>query len=1127
MISLNDIENFASNYAVYLRGLNYYNQKKVLDLQSMDSYGLNWNAKVQGIDNIYNISVGLNKDSDIVNYRCECNCIAFSKYSGGCKHIVATLIELQTLLEKNPKSDDSNPKEEIYSSDIYSDNMKSSSKYSDFDIPDMLENFFEPQKNQDSNRIIPKKNQAREVEILMDHYQILKERNYNTDYLELDYDIYLSDYQPYIEYKIGYQGRHKYVLRDTQSFITALRNESKMEFGKNLTCDFSKDRFHSNSKKILDFIIYSFYKERNLKYLLGASTFVNFLIDGKKYLLLPEDIRKFMEIFEDQKIKLNLKYGHNFQKRELFVKKELPKLDFYLLAQDDNFILKTAGQEIYDSKTLLDSGIYIQDNIAYLSTEEENKYLKPLFRLHQLKIEDFKIQKNNEDIFLNKVVPYLMKKQNVYLPKSVSYEEIKEDLETKIYIETQGNNLLIRVHYTYGDSIFSLDGTIFSKTKKIVKVDRSQEVIIRNFFSKYRLKYVDKTEKLESHYIMNIENEIYDFLFQDLTELQEISSVFLDKKVKSTRNNKKLNMNVQLEESLLSIDFQMENMTPLEMEELYHNYRLKKQFYRLKDGNFIDLNNETLKNQLGSIEKLIPEKGKFSSEIKIPQYKSFYVDLMGEEYFTDTYTKNNELDKYIKKIKNISIKKYDDSLLENVTLRDYQRFGIQWLESLTQIKLGGILADDMGLGKTLQVIALLTKTKLTEPALIVVPKTLLYNWDEEIKKFSSKLKVLLVDGSIPQREKLLKNIRDYDVIITSYSLYRSDMKTYSDLSFSFCFLDEAQHIKNPSINLTKAIKTVNAKYRFALTGTPIENNLTELWSIFDFIMPGYLGNQGYFTRNYSSPIMKLDDKYALESLNFHIKPFILRRLKKDVLLELPPKIETHQLCDLDVEQKKLYQAQLALAKKEIETDIENKELSKNQIKIFSLLTRLRQICCHPKLFIDNYKGGSGKFEALFELLDELISGNHKTLVFSQFTTMLKLISDELKNKGIEHYYLDGKIKPKERLRLVNDFNNKEVPIFLISLKAGGTGLNLVGSDTVIHVDPWWNPSVENQASDRAHRIGQKNSVQVIKLITKGTIEEKITKLQEKKQKLIESVLQNEGKLINTLSEEDIKNLFDI
>ena len=1116
MISLKDIENFASNYAVYLRGLSYYKQKRVLNLQSMDSYSLNWSAQVQGDQEIYNVSLGLDKDSNIVDYKCECDCIAFSKYSGSCKHITASLLTLQDFL--GAKSGIASSSKDDEKEEIESDN-----KYSDFDIPDLLENFFEPKKEVSFKT----ENPSREIEILMDHYKVLKERNYNLDYLELDYEIFLSDYQPYIEYKIGYKDKHKYVLRDTQAFILALRNETKLEFGKNLTCDFSRDRFHSNSKKILDFIFYSSSKERNLKSLLGASIFESFLIDGKKYLLLPEDIRKFMEIFEEQKIKVNLQYGRDFKKIELFVKKEIPKLDFYLLNQNDSFILKTTGQEIYKSKILLDSGIYIQGHTAYLSSEKENKYLKPLFRLHQLKIDDFKIQKENEDIFLNKVVPYLMKKANVYLPKSLSYEEIKEELESKVYIETQGNNLLIRVHYTYGDTIFSLDGTIFSKTRKIVKVNRSKESGIREFFDKYRLKYVDHTEKLEAHYIMNIENEIYDFLFHDLQKLQEIASVYLDKKVKNTKNNKKLNMNVHLKENLLSIDFQMENMTAGEMEELYHNFRLKKQFFRLKDGNFIDLSDENLKNQLGSIEKLIPEKGSFSSEIEIPKYKSFYVDQMGEEYFSGSYTKNSELDKYIKKIKNISVKKYDDSLLENVTLRDYQRFGIQWLESLTQINLGGILADDMGLGKTLQVIALLTKSKLTDPALIVVPKTLLYNWDEEIKKFSSKLKVLLVDGSIPQREKLLKNIKDYDIIITSYSLYRSDMKIYENLSFSFCFLDEAQHIKNPAINLTKAIKTVNAKHRFALTGTPIENNLTELWSIFDFVMPGYLGNHGYFSRNYSSPIMKLEDKYALESLNFHIKPFILRRLKKDVLLELPPKIETHQLCDLDVEQKKLYQAQLALAKQEIATEIENKELSKNQIKIFSLLTRLRQICCHPKLFIENYKSGSGKFEALFELLDELIAGNHKTLVFSQFTTMLKLISEELKNKGIEHYYLDGKVKPQERLRLVNDFNSKDVPVFLISLKAGGTGLNLVGSDTVIHVDPWWNPSVENQASDRAHRIGQKNSVQVIKLITKGTIEEKITKLQEKKQKLIESVLHHEGKLINTLSEEDIRNLFDI
>lgn len=1114
MLNYSDIRNFASNKGVYSRGEDYFNLEKIVNLKSTDTFGLNWKSLISGKYNDYNVSIGLDKNFNIAEYKCQCNCIAFSQYSGACKHIVAVLLKLHELQKNNMILPD------IENSFLFETKEEQEDKYQDVDIEHMFNRLFEDKKTEN------KKN-TRTVELLMDDYKIMEESNYNKELLELTFDLHISDLYSHLEYRAGFQNKHKYVVKDINLFVNSLRRDGTFEFGKNLTCDFKKDKFDNNSKKIIDFIFYCFEKENSLKNIIKGNYFNSYLYDGKKQFLLPDDLKRFFEIFENEKINLIVGSNNNSKKLRVFIKQGLPEVDFYLSNENNSLILNTAGNSILNSETLSNSGIYIQDNTAYLISEDENKYLKPLFKINQLNIHNFKIPKNNEEVFINNIVPNLIKKTNFYLPKSLTYEETPQELKTKIYVENLGHNLLIRIHYIYGDVIFSLDHTPLVNKGKIVMPDRSKEYEITDFFSRYRLNYIDKTESTEAHFIMNLEQDIYNFLFKDLEELRVLAAVYIDKKTENSKNNTKFSMMANLEESYLNISFEMENMTASEMEDLYYSYRIKKPFYRLKNGGFVNFEDDILKKQLDSIEKIIPENTKFSSELKVPQYKSFYIDLLGSEHFDNNYLKNKNLEKYIKKIKNLSVEEYNGSLLSNVKLRDYQKFGIQWLESLSKIKLGGILADDMGLGKTLQVIALLTKLKLESPSLIIVPKTLLYNWEEEIKKYSPKLKLLIVEGSISQRKKILKKMKDFDIIITSYSLFRSDIDIYENFQFSYCFLDEAQHIKNPTINLTRAIKSVNAKYRFALTGTPIENNLSELWSIFDFIMPGYLGNHSYFSKNFINPIMKQNDKYALESLNFHIKPFILRRMKKDVLLELPPKIETTQLCELDEEQKKLYQSQLEIAKREIEMEIKNEGLAKSQIKIFSLLTRLRQICCHPKLFIDNYKHESGKFESLFELFDDLISSNHKTLVFSQFTTMLKLISAELKKKGIEHYYLDGNMKAKDRLELVNSFNNGNTAIFLISLKAGGTGLNLVGSDTVIHVDPWWNPSVENQASDRAHRIGQKNSVQVIKLITKGTIEEKIMKLQDKKKKLIDNVLKNEGSLISSFSEEDIKNLFDI
>lgn len=460
------------------------------------------------------------------------------------------------------------------------------------------------------------------------------------------------------------------------------------------------------------------------------------------------------------------------------------------------------------------------------------------------------------------------------------------------------------------------------------------------------------------------------------------------------------------------------------------------------------------------------------------------------------------------------------------SLRSYQIEGTSWIERLRTMRLNGILADDMGLGKTLQAIIALTQHKLNQPdsiSIVVCPTSLVYNWKEEINKFNPELRALPVDGTPAQRKKLLNDIQLFDVVITSYSLLQKDIEFYKTVPFSYAILDEAQHIKNRSTRNAKSVKMMQAAHRLILTGTPIENSLDELWSLFDFLMPGLLSSYDRFVEKYiRNPVQNSNN---LDSLRKKVSPFILRRMKKDVLSELPPVSEIIYHCHLSPAQSELYQSYAASAREELSKLVKKEGFDKVQIHVLATLTRLKQICCHPAIFAKEKPeaGDSSKYEMLMELLQTLMEGKHKTVIFSQYTRMLNIMREDLQKQGISFEYLDG--SSKNRLEIVKSFNeNASIPVFLVSLKAGGAGLNLVGADTVIHYDMWWNPAVENQATDRVHRIGQKNSVSSYKLVTLDTIEEKIMELQNRKRGLVKKVVSSDEDAISKLTWEEVLEL---
>lgn len=561
----------------------------------------------------------------------------------------------------------------------------------------------------------------------------------------------------------------------------------------------------------------------------------------------------------------------------------------------------------------------------------------------------------------------------------------------------------------------------------------------------------------------------------------------------------------------MSMKLDIDGVDSNEYREIFSSYKNNNRLYRMKNGAYLDLKD----NDLEQAFKLIDILNIYNDfdNMKIANNKAIYLEKLIEEEDLSFVNGSKYVSNVVKKFDKVKSKNYEVPKDLNATLRDYQVSGFEFFKTLSDYQFGGILADEMGLGKTIQTIAFLLSNK-DKKSIVITPTALIYNWKNELEKFAPTLKVGLLHAAKSEREKILDNIDNYDVILTTYTTYKNDIDKYKNINFDYCIIDEAQNIKNPDAIITKAIKNVNAKVKFALTGTPIENNLMELWSIFDFIMPGYLYNKSKF-----KSIFVNNDKNIIELKNL-IKPFILRRTKKEVITELPDKIEQKIIIDLEKEHKRAYKGYVNLITRKI------KENNQDNITVFSYLTKLRQLCLSPELMVKNYQGKNSKLDVLINIIND--SSDEKILVFSQFTKVLEVIGKRLNEENISYSYLDGKTSAKDRVKLVEEFNTNNNKVFLISLKAGGTGLNLTSANIVVHFDPWWNPAVEDQASDRAHRIGQKNVVNVIKLIAKGTAEERVINLQETKKELIEDVINgnlDNSSTLKNLSKDDIIDLF--
>ena len=629
------------------------------------------------------------------------------------------------------------------------------------------------------------------------------------------------------------------------------------------------------------------------------------------------------------------------------------------------------------------------------------------------------------------------------------------------------------------------------------------------------------------------ENDIYTFLKRGIGRLRELGEVTVTGSVDNmtVRRMPQLSGFFDIDnrnDSILDFRLDLQGFTIEELQGILDSYRENRKYHRLGNGDFVSLSGVNL-NTLTSLfsDSGLSLKDFVDGEMHIPLYRTLYLNEILSRQHGISYEGGERLKKLIDGFSSMNRSGYMvPSSLEGV-MREYQKEGYRWMKTLYEYGFGGILADDMGLGKTVQALSLLLSLKEEGKqvnALIVSPSSLVYNWKAEAEKFTPSLKTVTVTGTAQQRAAILSRRDNYDILITSYDLLKRDINRYEGISFNIEIIDEAQFIKNHDTAASKAVRAVSATHRMALTGTPIENRLSELWSIFEYLMPGFLFSREKYREIISDPIEKNGSRKAAGTLKKLTGPFILRRLKADVLNDLPDKIEETRVIALEGEQKKLYTAEAARTLGMLKG---NGNYGEQKIEILAELMKMREICCDPSLVYEDYRGTSAKREAVMELIASAIDGGHRILVFSQFTSMLALLEKDLEKAGIRYFKLTGETEKEKRLELVDSFNEGTVPVFLISLKAGGTGLNLTGADIVIHYDPWWNTAVENQATDRAHRIGQTHDVTVYKMIARDTIEEKIVELQERKKSLADEIVSTGSITLSSLSKEDLMELLSI
>ena len=888
--------------------------------------------------------------------------------------------------------------------------------------------------------------------------------------------------------KIG-QDKTYALLGKFNNFYTSLKSEISYRFGSNFCYEPSKHYLSDKSLHFLEFI-------KNLKsrhYYSGNAVYIDSsevksLFNIYKEGVYVNDQKEITPIINSFPFQTNLsKEGHQYHLKVII---------------KQTCFLTSDGEYLFNDNT-----IYHLDK----------KQMVLLNEILDNDLQELVFDENDFPSFQKSVLRAI--KDKLELDESVSNLVIEAKPSVKFYFDLNENDINCTPKFVYNNEEISY----FADAGNVIRdIDYENETV--SILDNYGF------HKLNNLYLLDDFDLMCAFVDNGLDEISSKYPVYTSEKLKNTNLIKNNSVTTHFsigKDQILHFDFDLGNVDNDELDSILASIKNKKKYYRLQNGDILSLEQEKLQELNNLTEDLDLTKEDMENKT-IPKYRALYLDSLKEKKYgiieTDSLFKN--FINQFKEFKNSDLKFTQEELN---TLRDYQVSGVKWLYTICKCGFGGILADEMGLGKSLQTIMFIKKMyeeNKDSKFLIVCPTALVYNWENEFNKFAPDLSYQVFAGKRQERQELLKKY-DGNIYITSYGLLREDLDIYETKDYRVFVIDEAQNIKNPKTGLTKAVKSITSETKIALTGTPIENTITELWSIFDFIMPGFLSSLVKFQQKYNIKDFDEDTNKLLTNLKAQVKPFILRRKKKDVIKDLPAKIENNIFIDLNEMQKKYYAAEVKRVNDEMDKLVNTGGFTKNKMMILALLTRLRQICIHPSIYDANYKGESAKMEALLDTVKELVSNGHKILLFTSFKTALYLVKDALNKEDISTYVIDGSVPSKQRQILVDAFNKDKTNVFLIMLKSGGTGLNLTSADVVIHLDLWWNPQAENQATDRTHRIGQTKTVEVIKLICKGTIEEKILSLQEKKKLLSDKMIEEEmddNTYLKSLSEKDIRDL---
>ena len=879
--------------------------------------------------------------------------------------------------------------------------------------------------------------------------------------------VYLEDTRFSYSVNLTIAKGREYKIASIDRFLARFVNEEEFRYGKDLTLVHVLSSFDETSQRIIKIL-----EKYNPDFFIDLSNdksliFFDELLNALKgdYLYINNEVYHVSEEAMDVKIRVNDNYS---LMPEGIVKGYIPLTRNYYYCKSAN-----------DIKPLT--------NNAYINSLIDSARNYPLSTIQ-----------NNFDNF-----------KYSFFEKYPDFFEIAD----RIKEELNESALVIKAYFDYEKD------NVYEKTKYY---KNEQEVDIRDIKNFYEVSQVKHYQDILSSYgffdhVLSDGGQVWDFLNSTLENLQKVAEIYFSKDLDSRKTSSFTSPNITIKKdgSMLEVLVDGSIYSEEELKTILIGLKRKKKFVKIGD-NFINLMSDDTKEfySLAKDLDLISENSLHSKK-ELPLYYAFKAYGKDNSFLSmDSY-----LDDVFNELKNFSTSNIEIPKI-NGELRSYQTDGVKWLNVLYKYSLGGILADDMGLGKTIETIAFINSIKQDKPILIVSPKSLVFNWVSEFNKFASDIPVYAIIGTVEERKKIIKKIKNdkFGVYFISYDSLRNEFENLTDITFDMCILDEAQFIKNMHAKKTGAVKQINALHTIALTGTPIENNIYDLWSIFDFLMPHYLLDYEDFKDSYEH-----NEEYY-EIVRDKVAPFILRRRKEDVLKDLPEKYEVIITTEMSQEQRKLYDAFRLQAKEQLKSS----ESGSKIMEVLSIITRLRQICVDPSTFVDNFTGESGKITALKDIIKDKMKDGHRFLIFSQFVSALNIVKDEIEKMGIKYYMITGDTSAKERLRICNDFNKDEdYKIVLISLKAGGTGLNLVGADVVIHLDPWWNYSAESQASDRAHRIGQTRSVEVIKLIAENSIEEKVVNLQNEKKELVDKVISDNDSSIKSLSIKDLKSILSM